>query len=250
MTTETEPGTEPTRVTMNAALYTALSQAQAKARGVEKDSNNSFHHYKYASAESLIAEAKECLSAAGLAVMPSDSRIKQLEAAFGSIEGRGGAVAMLHATWLIVHSGGGSMELHTEWPVVPEKGRPIDKAIAAARTASLGYLLRDLLQLPRVEEGTGLDDDARDRNDDEPAQRPQPQRREQPAKPAVTAPTPLEIVKRAVMAELAKAGVKKDGMSAAVREMCGGNAPASLDDWNNALDQCRAEAAKKEQAAA
>jgi hypothetical protein len=55
----------------------------------------------------------------------------------------------------------------TEWPVIPEPGRPFDKARAAADTASLGYVLRNLLLLPRVEKGTGLDDD--DRQHDEGA---------------------------------------------------------------------------------
>jgi phosphoribulokinase len=45
--------------TTASALYAAVAKAQAHARGVEKDSTNTFHRYKYASAESLIAEAKE-----------------------------------------------------------------------------------------------------------------------------------------------------------------------------------------------
>ena len=49
-----------------------------------------------------------------------------------------------------------------EWAIILEKGRPLDKAIAGADTASLSYMLRDLLILPRVEAGTEMDDDARE----------------------------------------------------------------------------------------
>jgi hypothetical protein len=39
------------------------------------------------------------------------------------------------------------------WPVTLERGRPLDKAVAIASTSSLGYLLRDLLLMARVDPG-------------------------------------------------------------------------------------------------
>lgn len=139
-------------------LATAIVAAQASARDVEKDARNAFMRYNYASAEAIIAEAKSALAGAGLAVLPVASSLEYSADLYAS-QGIG---ATLHCTWRLVHTSGEHMDLTCSWPVVPEKGRPPDKATAAARTASLGYMLRDLLQLPRVEEGTGLDDDSRD----------------------------------------------------------------------------------------
>jgi len=42
------------------------------------------------------------------------------------------------------------------WPVVPDRGRPPDKALASALTTSLAYLLRDLLLMPRVDPADDL----------------------------------------------------------------------------------------------
>ena len=145
-----------------ADLYAALSRAQARARAVEKDARNQFHKYDYASAEAILHESKECLTSEGLAVIPSKLFCSPLA------EQWQGAVAMLNATWIVVHAAGGSLVIEGSWPVIPEKGRPYDKALAAARTASLGYLLRDLLNLPRVEKGTDLDANERDQHHAEP----------------------------------------------------------------------------------
>lgn len=142
-------------------LATALAAAQASAHAVEKDATNSFHRYKYASAEAIIAEAKAALSGHGAALLPVEMSIVPAEA-LGSVAG--GPAAILRTRWAILH-GSDRHEMSADWPIIPDKGRPFDKAVAAARTASLGYLLRDLLQLPREEEGTGLDDDSRDRPD-------------------------------------------------------------------------------------
>jgi hypothetical protein len=64
----------------------------------------------------------------------------------------------------ITHSGGHFEDAVQQWPVVPEKGRPVDKAVASADTASLSYFFRNLLLLPRVEAGSDLDDDSRDQH--------------------------------------------------------------------------------------
>jgi hypothetical protein len=175
-----------TETNPQAALFAALSRAQAVAVSVEKDATNKFHKYNYASAEALIAEAKAALASAGLAVVPSSSMLREPKV----FEREQGAFAVLLAEWVVVHGDGGSLPIACEWPVIPEKGRPLDKALAAARTASLGYLLRDLLQLPRVEEGTDLDHDSRD-NQRQP-QRHQPQARQLP-------PAMSEMKRRALL---------------------------------------------------
>jgi len=160
-----------------AALFAALAKAQAAARAVEKDATNKFHRYNYTSAEGMIAEAKLAMSQFGLAVFPISAALREPHASELPSKDDGdlgkGARCVLSAAWLVVHELGGQQMIECEWPVIPEKGRPLDKALAAARTASLNYLLRDLLQLPRVEEGTDLDHDSRD----------QPQQRREQAPP-------------------------------------------------------------------
>lgn len=160
-----------------AALFAALAKAQAAARAVEKDATNKFHRYNYTSAEGMIAEAKLAMSQFGLAVIPISANLREPHTSELPTKDDGdlgkGARAVLMAEWLVVHEAGGSQLIGCAWPVIPEKGRPLDKALAAARTASLNYLLRDLLQLPRVEEGTDLDHDSRD----------QPQQRREQAPP-------------------------------------------------------------------
>lgn len=176
---------------IRAALFAALARAQALAKSVEKDAVNKFHKYGYTSAEGMIAEAKQSLSACDLAVVPVslvvrdptvDERPVRDERGEAKGDANKGARCVLTAEWLVVHKEGGSLAIACEWPVIPENGRPLDKALAAARTASLNYLLRDLLQLPRVEEGTDLDDDSRDghQHDEVP---PRQVQRQPPARP-------------------------------------------------------------------
>ena len=132
-------------------LAAALVAAQASAKGVHKDSRTSFGpQYNYSSTESLILEAQRHLSAHGLALVPCS-----VSMLVGSVDT---AVALLERRYALVHKSGEERAIEQVWPVVPGKGRPIDKAVAAAYTASLGYMLRDLLLLARVEKGTDLDD--------------------------------------------------------------------------------------------
>jgi hypothetical protein len=156
------------------SLAAGLRSAQRAAASVTKDARNSHHGYRYASAEAILAEVKEPLAAHGLALMPTAFRV---EAPSDPLRAAGVA-AMLHSKWVLEHVCGETREIECDWFVVPDRGRPIDKALAAARTASLSYLLRDVLQLPRVEEGTGLDDDSRD----PPVERRGPKRAHTPAR--------------------------------------------------------------------
>lgn len=133
------------------ALYAALARATANASSVAKDAQNSFHRYKYASAEAVIAEAREPLAAEGISVVQSAWRVRARENA------EGGYFADLEVTYAVLHKDGGVMECVAETPVIREKGRPEDKAVATALTYSLGYFLRGLLMLPRVDEEHEVD---------------------------------------------------------------------------------------------
>jgi hypothetical protein len=122
----------------------ALLAAQQSAQAVAKGSKNSFHNYKYASSEAIIEEAREALTSAGLAVCAVGSLLRR----------EGEHVTVVSQFHLSVGGGveGGDLVVTYETPAILEKGRPWDKAVAAARTYALAYFLRDLLLLPRVEE--------------------------------------------------------------------------------------------------
>jgi hypothetical protein len=134
-----------------AALYAALSRAVAKAQAVGKDSTNTFSHYKYASAEALIEESRGCLSAEGLTVIPKAWRVMPLASAVPTGSKAGMYFADVVVTYLVAHKDGGVLECEASTPACTDNGRPQDKAVATALTYSLGYFLRSLLLLPRVD---------------------------------------------------------------------------------------------------
>ena len=128
------------------SIYKRLRLAQQSLAGVVKDGHNGFAKYDYVSAEALIRDSRGALHSAGLVLVPVALRI------VGEGEER-----RLDASWEVRDEEGAAVPVGCAWPVVIEKGRPLDKAIAVARTASLGYLLRDLLLLPRVAHEDELD---------------------------------------------------------------------------------------------
>lgn len=128
------------------SIYKRLRLAQQSIAGIVKDGHNSFAKYDYVSAEALIRDSRSALHSAGLVLVPAALRI------VGEGEER-----RLDASWEVRDEEGAAVAVGCAWPVVIEKGRPLDKAIAVARTASLGYLLRDLLLLPRVAHEDELD---------------------------------------------------------------------------------------------
>ena len=154
------------------ALAKALSKAQEKAKAVTHDAENTYHKYKYTSAEAVITEAKAALAGCGLAVVPQG---QTLEASGDRLD--------LRRTFLLVHESGESLAIGTVWPVIPDRGRPVDKAVAGAATTSLSYMLRDLLLMPRVDH----DDDLAGREDRDP---PAPQRQPAPKPAPRPAPAP------------------------------------------------------------
>lgn len=148
-------------------LAGALAKAQQKCQAAPHDAQNSFHKYQYTSSEAVIAEAKRALSGCGLALVPVAS----------TIQPAGEGLHERQRSFLLLHESGESVEIRQTWPVVPDRGRPLDKAVASADTTSLAYLLRDLLLMPRVDEA----DDMNARDDTKHA--PQPRQQKPPAKP-------------------------------------------------------------------
>ena len=158
--------TEPVK----GGLARALAAAQARARSVEKDATNTFHRYAYASAEAILGEAKLALEGSGIAVVPTSDTVERVGPEPSTLE--------LRRVVTLVHQDGESLALATVWPIVPDKGRPLDKAVASARTTSLAYLLRDLLLMPRVAEGEDMDHNARDDRREEAPRGPAGRKRE------------------------------------------------------------------------
>jgi hypothetical protein len=151
---------------MSVEIYKALVRAQAAIKAVEKDASNKFHGYKYASADSMIAEARGALNGAGLAVFAvawARNDVTYKEPAY-----KGDAIVLtpegvpvmvdgvemrMDVTYRLVHESGGVLDFPAfSVPVLVEKGREIDKAEAGARTYALSYFLRDLLLIPRGDE--------------------------------------------------------------------------------------------------
>jgi hypothetical protein len=125
-------------------LAAALCQAQGEVGGVQKGSQNTHQRFSYTSIEEMVVATRGPLRRAGLVVLPTAHRVD------GEV---------LVTEWLLAHSSGESMPLRYDMPIVPGKGRPMDKAASASASQALNYLLRDLLLLPR---GEAEDIDGRD----------------------------------------------------------------------------------------
>lgn len=220
---------------MTTNLYAALVRAQADVRPVEKDSTNTFHKYKYASGDDVIASARSALNTHGLAVLalrwqvseaptwyidwqpdPTDPTPDPKQKRHLPVKVEDIAIR-LAVHYRLVHESGESLDFDPfSVPVLPEKGRPIDKAEAGARTYALSYFLRDLLLIPRVDEGTDVDQ----RDDREyRARAPRPQAVPAPYHaPAPQPPhkSPRERLDR-IVDELAQLAAKADPSSGPAR---------------------------------
>jgi hypothetical protein len=147
-------------------IYTALVNAQKSAQAVAKGGRNNHANYNYATAESIIEEARTALNENGLAlltgaynVVPYENTTRLPEHVAAPPTGK------VCVNYTLVHTSGQSMNFYAETSTIVEKGRPQDKAEASALTYNIGYFLRGLLCLPRVSDT----DDVDQRNDMLPA---------------------------------------------------------------------------------
>jgi hypothetical protein len=138
------------------ALAAALVKAQLAAEAVGKDSTNTFHKYKYASAEAMLAEGRQALASAGLALYQRGWEVDSER-------------SVITVFYTLLHDSGERIGWAAQTSIVPDKGRPQDKAEAAALTYSIAYAIRGLLLLPRVDETASVD--ARDDRHHEPPPR-------------------------------------------------------------------------------
>jgi len=136
-------------------FHDALHAAQATIGSISKDARNDFQHYDYVSAETMITECRSVLLDNGIVMSAGD--VECIPFASGD---HGDAVLVRQTT---VFSFKGEhpeierpitvMKVTRDWPAVPQKGRPLDKAVASALTAGLSYTLRDFLLIPRIDDG-------------------------------------------------------------------------------------------------
>lgn len=155
--------------TGHATLLTAFAAAQHEARTVMKSARNEERDFSYATAESIIIEAKAILSKHGLAVLPIGTSLRKSDIVeVGGVE--------LVSSFVLVHPDSGQERDLGErvWPVVVHHDQTLSDAHASADTSLLAYFLRGLLQMPRVEEGRDLDAARIDRKAPPPTEGPRP----------------------------------------------------------------------------
>ncbi len=162
------------------ALAGALATARDKCKAASKDAYNKHHEFWYASADEVIDTAKVALESSGLSLIPLRAKLTTL--------GSGNAtIYALDRSFLLAHASGENVPLTVEgWPVMPERGRPLDKAYAIALTTSLAYTLRDLLQMRRGDpsDDVGSQDDRQTPTQRQPRQ--EQQREAPPPNPPAT----------------------------------------------------------------
>jgi hypothetical protein len=144
----------------HASLLAAFAAAQHDASQVSKrgknEEGNDGRGYAYALAEDIIIEAKAILRRHGLAVLPISTELRESKIAVGGVE--------LVSHFVLLHASSGQERDLGErvWPVIAGPDQTLDRAHASADTSLLAYFLRNLLQMPRVEDGADADEGKRD----------------------------------------------------------------------------------------
>ena len=125
-------------------LAKALADAQKRCKAAVKDAYNKHHDFWYASAESIITEAKLALAETGLSPLLHSPRLKT------STAGNFAYYEMVRRVGLAHESGEFVYLDDLNWPLELHKGLTLATAFAIAITTSLSYFLRDLLLMPRI----------------------------------------------------------------------------------------------------
>jgi hypothetical protein len=224
--------------TPTATLAAGLVRAQREAHAVAKGGRNKFHGYNYASAEDVIRAARDALSEGDLAILAMSHEIATMIPGGPEVE----PTLSVRIRYALIHAAGESREITSETPIMPEKGRPWDKALAAAKTYDLSYMLRSLLLLPRGEDEASADVDNRDDRgwdkrrqggggDRAPAKAP-PREPERPAEATAKTPPPAAPVRdeafAAWWAGMQEAGYTADATKALAARMFSVDSPRKL----------------------
>ena len=146
-----------TKAERAATFDDALLAAQRSIRNVPKNGRNKFHKYDYTTAEDMIGATRHALHEQGLVAervgcsivpVPMDCIVQDKDGSQSLTD----VVWMLRSMMRVSHAPTGELrEGEFDYPICPEKGRPLDKAASASMSTSLSYWLRDLLQVPRCD---------------------------------------------------------------------------------------------------
>lgn len=170
-------------MTEKTGLEQALLEAQEEITTVVKDKSNEFHKYAYVSSEAIMRAARDALHAAGLYVTRDEWAVVKPETLID---------AYVKCAFTLHHPASGEVRTNViSWPVVPDRGRPMDKALAAALTTAQSYWLRDILQIPRVDEEMDARDDSGYQPTPPPKGKPKPA--EKPSEAVITPPQVLRL---------------------------------------------------------
>lgn len=174
--------------TLPKSIAIGLVKAQAYARGVAKDGRNKQGAgYDYATAEDIIAEARKSLieggrigfAALGWSFATVEAREAKTREKGGETKALAQAIGRIKVKYLLLSlDDGESYEGETSAPIVPEWGRPDDKAEYGALTQCHAYTLRGLLNLPR---GVAGEVDMNLRDDDPPPDDRRPVENDRPS---------------------------------------------------------------------
>ena len=131
-------------------LYAELLAAQAELVSIGHDSKNAFHKYAYTSSEHMISVVRPILIKNGLVFAERETGVNVSETDNDR--------AVVTSECVLAHPDSGmEVSIISTFPAISERGRPLDKAVAGARTVNIGYALRGLMNLPRGEEAAAPD---------------------------------------------------------------------------------------------
>lgn len=151
---------EKTNAEAAPTLARALLQAQKAVQAIGKDGRNDRQGYDYTRAETIIGVCSTALNNAGLIVRRLSYSVGDwVEQALTTPRGPSvQLVAPVRMVFRITHAETGEHEDYAvDYPAVQQPGRPADKAVSGALTASLGYFLRDLLAVSRGHDAYDID---------------------------------------------------------------------------------------------
>lgn len=172
----------------NGALFAALAKAQENARTVKKEGRNTQARYLYATADDMIAAGRKAREGTGLSLLttwtvePSDT-----PGEYGN-QWVCGRVA-IH--WVLCHTEGGWLSGTAYVDAIGSRGRPPDKAIAAALTYGEGFVERGLMRFDRDENPEDVDQ--REELERREARQERPRQAEQSSTPRVRAELPKTL---------------------------------------------------------
>ncbi len=114
-------------------LAEGLFLAQAAATTVESDGWNDHHKYKYPTQAAIAAKAREAMEAGGLFLNRLNSEL--IPTPEYLMRAGSQTPCFVRVTYRLAHRSGKALPpIIVEAPVVPDRGRPLDKALAAALT--------------------------------------------------------------------------------------------------------------------